>query len=128
MASRHDPYARPWQCVEDAEKTLPWDRERPLHAGARKCLGNHLPDSLDLARHWKAKRTELNMRPRITTTATIAINSRTARSLLITEALPVVLELQGNRVALRFLPQPSDHLLELVLALAADPHRVALDL
>src|SRR6185369_8267973 len=40
----------------------------------------------------------------------------------------VVLELQRDRVALRLLAQPSDDFLEFVLALAADPDRVALDL
>src|ERR687895_1364034 len=42
--------------------------------------------------------------------------------------LPVVLELQRDRVALRLLAETGDHALELVLALAADADRVALDL
>ena len=40
----------------------------------------------------------------------------------------VVLELKRNGVTLRLLAQPRDDLLELILALAADPDRIALDL
>src|ERR671915_510898 len=63
----------------------------------------------------------------MTRIATTSITARTVRSLGNTRSA-VVLELERNGIALRFLAQAGHDLLQLVLALAADPDGLALDL